>query len=201
LKGCETTPESSKRRCQTKTFQSNLYPVNLELPIISAAILDNPLLLTGAVLICIALGTFLFNGIKAWNTPRVIEVAKLEQGNVSVTTQAVRELVQYICNEVPTIRFRRCHIVPEEENQVSIRVHLAVSPEIRLQSVAHYLEEQIGYALRENLEFSELSRIDIVVDAFLPNPVKPRRILEVTGGEPDEDPRSLSTGTNNEGTR
>ncbi len=129
---------------------------------------EHPLVLVVLVLLILA-------GVYLWyrhsRRSQSIWVSESDHGQISIAPSAIQELAQHTCNDIPTIRYRRSKLI-RTEDAFKLQVHILVDPEIRLADVSQYLQEQLTQGLRKNLDFSELSSIDIVVDGFRTRPIK-----------------------------
>jgi uncharacterized alkaline shock family protein YloU len=146
---------------------------------------EHPLLLSAIVLLLLAIVVLLYrNGRRT----RPIWISESSHGQISISAEAVRELARHTCDEVPTIRYRKSKLSYVNDSY-RLEVHILVSSQIRLSDVSQYLQEQLTHGLRENLEFSELTSIDIVVDGFLaqPAPTKPSS-QSLPTANPEENP-------------
>ncbi len=152
---------------------------------------EHPLLLTAVVLLLLAFAVLFYrNGRRS----RSIWVSESSHGQISISAEAVRELARHTCNEVPTIRYRKSRLTSVDDSY-KLEVHILVSSQIRLSDVSQYLQEQLTHGLRENLEFSELTSIDIVVDGFLPQSVPtnpPSQSLPTANPEEEQPPQQTS---------
>jgi len=99
--------------------------------------------------------------------PQQFEAFSGEQGSVRVTSQALRELVQRYCEEMPEVGRARA-IIRVKGKLLTIQIRLRIRSDARLVGVSGYLQEQIGGIVRKNLGMENIGPVDVVVVGILP---------------------------------
>ena len=116
----------------------------------------------GAVLVLLVLLLF-----KLRRKPKDFEAFSGEQGTVWVSGDALRDLIQRYCEEMPEVGRARA-IIRFKGKQLQIQIRLRIRSDARLVGVSGYLQEQIGGIIRQNLGMDNIGPVDVMVVGILP---------------------------------
>lgn len=106
--------------------------------------------------------------------PKAFEAFAGEFGTVRVSADALRELIQRYCEEMPEIGRARA-LIKVKNGELRILIRLRIRSDTRLVGVSGYLQEQIGGIIRKNLGLENIGPVDVMVAGILPVSQKRKR--------------------------
>ncbi len=102
-----------------------------------------------------------------WKLTRQFTAFNDENGSVTVSQRAIRQMVQQCCEQLGDVG--RAHaIIHIHRNQLKIKVKLRVKKNASLKGISGFLKEQITQVLAESFGIEEISELDVAVIGVLP---------------------------------